>query len=113
MRDEFSFPVFIDLGLIAVETAEMEVAVEIEPDETVLNTSWYIARIQVHGCPAGGKYRWFDVHERHPLYIQIRDHALAYRSGDLFDLWEGYLSEHPECRPLADLEEHGTHRVPA
>lgn len=109
MRDQFEMPVFTDLGLLAVETSEMEVAVEIAPDEAVLETAWLFSRVQVHGCAAGGKYRWHDISERHPLWTQITEYAVAYRSEELSELWRQHCAEHPECRMPTDFEAHALH----
>lgn len=113
MRHEFSMRCFTEIGVQLVETHEIECAVEIEPDEMMLGTSWYVSGVQVHGYTASGKARWFHLHERTPLFQQIKAYALAYESEPLEALWDEYCDEHPGYRMPTDREEHGTYRAGA
>jgi hypothetical protein len=109
MRDEFEMPCFIEIGLKTIETHEMTVAVELEPDK---NQGWYVARVFVEGTmPELPKRAFHEIEDTQPLYAKIALYAYQYRREQLEELWETWLDDHPRARQLrSDAErEHRTH----
>lgn len=110
MRDEFSMPGFTVIGDLSIETHEFECAVEIEPDEMLGLTSWYVARVYIQGTVRGrGRLRWFEIAERNPLFDKIKEFALDAREDKLAELWDEYLADHPVSRERPDRDEHRTY----
>lgn len=96
MRDEFEMPGYTAIGLQKVETHGIECAVEIEPDESVGLSNWYIARVYIEGTVPGQKRRWHAITERHPLHSEIVNYAMTYRSEELAELWAEWCADRPK-----------------
>jgi hypothetical protein len=110
MRDEFSMPGYTVIGNLSIQTHEFECAVEIEPDEMVGLTSWYVARVYIQGTVRGrGRLRWFEIAERNPLFDTIKYFALDACEDRLAELWDEYLADHPVSRERPDRDEHRTY----
>lgn len=110
MRDEFTMPGFSKLGDLSIETHELECAVEIEPDESVGCTDWYIARVYVEGY-VKRKRQWFAVPATSPLFETVKAWAMDERDAQLAELWSEYLDDKPRTRrrAAANADEHRTH----
>lgn len=110
MRHQFEMPVIDEIDGDQYETAsDRECAVEIEPDEAVACTSWYVARVYVQGFRRR-KLMWVRVPEDHRLFDQIKQHALDHHEHALGELWETYLEDLPRrVRPRTDRDEHSTY----
>lgn len=102
---------FTEIANELVETHDIDVAVELEPDDTTCGSSWYIASAQVHGLSRKG-WQWYDVPERSRLFEEIKGYALMNCGDALAELWDQYCDDHPKRRAPSDYAEHGTYRVP-
>lgn len=109
LRHEFALPGFTEINGVGINSHEMECAVEIEPDSSVGNTSWYIDRCYVQGFVKRSNL-WFEVPKDHPLFRQIEEWAYQEHRVSLVGLWDDYLEEHPKHpRQRSDADEHGTY----
>jgi hypothetical protein len=111
MRDEFTLEGHTTINGESFYTHDLEVAVEIEPDESACLASWYIARCYVETFQKR-KRVWVRVPESDPLFQTIKDAALDDRDEKLATLWDEYLEDQPHRRAPTDWDEHNTHRVP-
>lgn len=108
MRHEFALPGFTEINGVGINTHEMECAVEIEPDESVGCTSWYIARVYLQGFVKRTNV-WFELAKDHPLFNQIEEWAYQEHRVSLIGLWDDYLEENPKHpRAASDRAEHST-----
>ncbi len=95
MRDEFCISQFWAPahGATPVEYGIMDVAIELEPDESVGDTDYYIARCYVHGAKPQKMYEWHEVPKTSPLFDEICAHAKVYRDQQMADLWSEWQSD--------------------
>lgn len=109
MRDEFTMPAHTRIGVDSLYSHDLEVAVEIEPDEAAACASWYVARCYIEHS-VRGELVWAQVPRDHPLFTAISDWAYDEREQQLAELWETYLEDQPRrVRPRTDREEHSTY----
>jgi hypothetical protein len=108
MRLPFDMPGYTKIEGDTLYTHDLEVAVEIEPDESKGDADWYIARCFVEHKARRGM-AWEKLSPSHPLFEAIRDHAMDFHGHKLSELWEEYLFDKPLLRPRTDREEHATH----
>lgn len=113
MRLQFDKPGYSDIGGEKVYSHDLEVAVEIEPDESFACASWYVARCYIEGYVKNTS-QWFKVEPNTPLFEEIKQWALDDYDHKLAELWETYLEDKPRrYRPTSDRDEHGTYRAGA
>jgi hypothetical protein len=111
MRDEFTLEGHTTINGETFYTHDLEVAVEIEPDESACLASWYVARCYVETFQKR-KRVWVRVPDTDPLFETIKDWAIENRDEALAHLWDEYTEDQPHRRAPSDYEEHGTYRVP-
>lgn len=100
MRHSFDMPGHTKIEGDTLYTHDLEVAVEIEPDETKGDADWYIARCFVeHNVRR--KQEWIKVPPSHPLFEAIRDHAMDFHRHKLSELWDDWLDDKPKLRARA------------
>jgi hypothetical protein len=80
---------------------ELEVKLDCEPDETIQNTDWWIARVHVLGSATPeGKLDWIEIPKDHAMHGQIvfwagNDPAT---NKQINECWSDWLLDRPRKR---------------
>jgi hypothetical protein len=99
---DYPLPVTMDGGLIVC--VPTTVTLEIEPDESIGNTDYYIAAVHLEGHQMvkgkieDGKPKDYRVPDTDPLSEMIRTYAYRTHKAQLEGRWQTYLNDLPSKR---------------
>lgn len=109
MHIDILYPNYMTVGGDTYEVNETDVRVEIEPDESVGCTHWYVSKILIE-ARVRGKWQMVPVPKGDPMFVMLKTWAQQEYRPQFEELWSDYLADKPKRkRPLSDIAEHGTH----